>query len=227
MAAMLREARAVPRAHDPQATPAFLRRWVLMVTLGEGLGFLAPTLVGGLAFAAGVSGWSFYVLMVVAGAVEGCALGLAQSTALRRSGAPVDRGRWTGLTSAAAAFAWALGMLPSTLTGVDWTTPAVVAVVMVGAAALLCSIPAAQWLELRHVTRRAALWLPVNIAAWGVGLLWAFAPSPMVDTGTHPVVVVGLFVAAGCLMAVTVAVVTGLGLQRYVLAPGEAVRATT
>ncbi|GAA5165769.1 hypothetical protein [Ornithinimicrobium tianjinense] len=206
--------------------PSFvLRRWVLLVAAGEFAGFMAPALAGSLAYAAGVAGWWFYLTMVAAGAVEGLVLGAAQGTALRRAAVPASRARWTALTSVAAACAWSLGMLPSTLQGVDWRSPAVLVAVVVGAVVLLCSIPSAQWLELRRVSRRATLWLPINVVAWGVGLLWTFAPSPFVDEGTSPWVLVGVFAVAGLLMAVTMAVLTGLGLRRYVLRASRTVEA--
>lgn len=210
-------------AADPEGPGGgtFLRRWVLLVAAGESVGFLAPTLAGGAAFAAGVSGWAFYLVMVAAGAVEGLVLGLTQSTALVRSTVPVSRVRWSALTGAAAAAAWSIGMLPSTLTAVDWTSAQAIMAVVVGAAVLLCVIPAAQWLELRRVTRRAGLWVPVNVVAWGAGLLWTFAPSPLVDESTGLAVLVSLFCVAGALMALTMAVLTGLGLRRYVLRPAD------
>ena len=57
-------------------------------------------------------------------------------------------------------------------------------------------------------------WVPLNVVAWGTGILWTIAPSPLVDETTSTG---GLFLAygvAGMLMAVTVAVVTGFGLRR-------------
>lgn len=188
-----------------------------MVSAGEFVGFLAPTTTGGLAYAAGVAEWPFYLMMVAAGGVEGLVLGYAQSTALTSSAVPVSRLRWSLLTGAAAAGAWSIGMLPSTLTVHDWASPPAIAAGGVGAIVLLCVIPAAQWLELRRVAARAALWVPVNIVAWGTALVWTFAPSPFVDETTSTLALVSTFSVAGALMAVTMAVTTGVGLQRYVL----------
>jgi hypothetical protein len=203
---------------SPEAESVFsLRRWIVLVAAGEWLGFLAPATVGGIAAAQGMSGWPFYLLMVAAGAVEGSVLGIAQSTALVRSAVAVSRVRWTCLTAAAAACAWALGMLPSTLEGVDWASPVSMAGVVLGGALLLCSIPTSQWLELRRATPRAGLWVPVNVVAWAAGLTWTIAPSPFIDEATGTGVLIGVFGLAGFLMALTMAIVTGAGLRRYVL----------
>jgi hypothetical protein len=50
--------------------------------------------------------------------------------------------------------------------------------------------------------------------AWLVGLPFTFAPSPIVDVGTPAPVVFALFAASGVLMALTMALVTGIGLRR-------------
>ena len=79
----------------------------------------------------------------------------------------------------------------------------------VGAVLLLASIPVAQWLVLRGTGRRdAAAWAPVTMGAWVIALLWTAAPSPFVDESSPFALVLGLYVVAGLLMAVTVAVIT-------------------
>jgi hypothetical protein len=49
---------------------------------------------------------------------------------------------------------------------------------------LLASLPLAQYFVLRDHVRRPALWIPINIAAWLLGIAWTLAPSPVADQST-------------------------------------------
>jgi len=63
------------------------------------------------------------------------------------------------------------------------------------------SIPLAHWLVLArpHTFR----WVPVNVGAWAVSILWTFAQSPLVDEQSLVALVAAL--TEGVLMAVTFA----------------------
>ena len=137
------------------------------------------------------------MLVIAAGAVEGRPA-IGQYTGMRVHRPPP--GRWIGATAGAAAFAWTLGMLPSTL-GLDLASAMMLILVAIGAVLLLVSIPLAQWLALSRP--RTALWVPVNAGAWLVSILWTFAPSPFIDERSPVPLVVALYVTAGVLMAVT------------------------
>ncbi|WOP18167.1 hypothetical protein [Raineyella sp. LH-20] len=217
------------------------------MTLGESIGFLAPV-VG---FAVGVLGLGFgrdtywigvggrpsfvgtmmvygsdlgaqYLTMILAGAVEGACLGVAQSAALRRGQVAVSRAGWIVATAVGAAVAWAIGMLPSTLSdlglppfgGGPGGSVAVIIATIVGALVLLVAIPALQWVVMRRVVGRAWRWIPLNMAAWLVGLVFPFLPSPFIDFFTPLPVLVVAYAVAGVAMAATVATLTGLGLRR-------------
>ena len=54
----------------------------------------------------------------------------------------------------------------------------------IGGLTLLTSLPLAQYFVLRDHVRRPALWIPINIAAWLLGIAWTLAPSPVVDQST-------------------------------------------
>ena len=96
-------------------------------------------------------------------------------------------------------------------------------VVAVGAVLLLVSIPFAQWLALARP--RTARWVPVNAAAWAVAILWTLAPSPFIDERSPVLLVVGLYAAAGVLMAVTFACLTApLALRLFFDVPGRPAR---
>jgi hypothetical protein len=78
--------------------------------------------------------------------------------------------------------------------------------------ALLTSLPLAQYFVLRDHLRRAALWIPINMAAWLVGIAWTLAPSPIVDQSTPARILIVIYGIAGLGMAATVALITGLGM---------------
>ena len=158
------------------------------------------------------------MLVVAAGAVEGTALAIGQYTGMRVHRPPA--GRWIGATAVAAAFAWTLGMIPSTL-GIDLSSPMVLLLVAIGAVLLLVSIPFAQWLVLSRP--RTARWVPVNAGAWLVSILWTFAPSPFIDERSPVPMIIALYVTAGVLMAVTFACLTApLALRLFFPAPATA-----
>lgn len=190
------------------------RRWILAVSLGEGIGFAIATTLAILGLVAGIDGPGRLALAMVGGALEGAALAAGQYLGMR-TGRPVAW-RWFGATALAAALAWALGMMPSTV-GVDLGEPVALIALGIGGIVLLASIPVAQWLVLaRPGTFR---WVPVNAGAWLVAILWTFAPSPFIDEQSPIVVVAALYVTAGVLMAVTFASLTA-GVAGSLFLPG-------
>lgn len=192
-------------------------RWILAVSIGEAAGFTVAAGVAVLTIVAGLDDPARLVLVIAAGAVEGTALAIGQYTGMRVHRPPP--GRWIGATAGAAAFAWTLGMLPSTL-GLDLASAMMLILVAIGAVLLLVSIPLAQWLALSRP--RTALWVPVNAGAWLVSILWTFAPSPFIDERSPVPLVVALYVTAGVLMAVTFACLTApLALRLFFPAPAS------
>jgi hypothetical protein len=133
---------------------------------------------------------------------------------------PVRR-RWVLATSVGAALAWSIGMLPSTLGGLSWTPRTVIAVGM-GALILLGSLPTAQYVLLRDHVSRAIWWIPINMAAWLVGIAWTLLPSPWIDQTTPTSSLIMIYGIAGLCTAATVAVITGLGMIRFLRPIGAA-----
>ncbi|MDY6809750.1 MAG: hypothetical protein SW127_12135 [Actinomycetota bacterium] len=188
------------------------------MTVAESVGFLIPVAGMGICAAAGCSPWLTWLTVAVFGAGEGALLGLGQAEALHGTEVAVPVLRWVAVTSAAASFAWMLGMLPSTLNdaGVldDMSNPALWVAFGLGGVLLLLSIPTAQFLVLRDVMPHAVGWIPVNVAAWSVGLVATFVPGPFVDEDTSTAVLVTSFAVAGICMALIVATITGWWLRR-------------
>ncbi|WP_051215391.1 hypothetical protein [Granulicoccus phenolivorans] len=178
-------------------------RWIVAVSIGEAIGFAVATATAITAILLRVDDVQRLLLAVAAGAVEGAALASGQYAAMTHHRPPL--GRWTAATAAGAALAWLLGMLPSTV-GFGPDSVGAVVVFAVGAVVLLGAIPMAQWLALHR--RGTFRWVPINMGAWLVAVLWTAAPSPLVDESTPIPLIATLYVLAGVLMALTIAVLT-------------------
>jgi uncharacterized membrane protein YqhA len=70
------------------------------------------------------------------------------------------------------------------------------------------------------------LWIPINLAAWLLGITWTLLPSPFIDQSTATAVLIVIYGIAGICMAATVAIITGLGLTRLLLSPIEVAHRT-
>lgn len=196
---------------------ALLRRWVVAVTLGEFAGFAVPTVAGGVAWVLEAPPGVLYAVLVCAGACEGAVLGGAQWIVLRDPLPLLSARRWILATAAAAALAWSLGMLPSTLgSRLEDVPPALlVPAAAVGGVVLLLSIGVAQSFVLRGHVLRAWRWAGANALAWCLGLVVSVSFMSILlteDTTLRGGIVIG--VAAGLLMGLTVALVTGWFLVR-------------
>lgn len=201
-------------SHGPRA---LRRRWVLATTIGEAAGFLVPALVAVAVF--DLHPALVLVLMTLAGVGEGLLLGTAQALVLGREFLGFDRRAWAGATAVGAGAAWALGMLPSTLsdTWAGWPPYVTVPLGVVLGLALLGCIGFAQWTVLRHHVARARTWVPANAVAWalGLGVLLGIA-TPLWREAQPTALVVAIAAAGGLAMALTVALVTGSWLARLV-----------
>jgi hypothetical protein len=154
-------------------------------------------------------------LLVAAGAVEGALLGTGQALVLRSALPAISVTRWVLATAGAAAVAYLLALLPSTTATVTAAWPAPVLVVSAVALGLLVllTIGLAQWWELRRHVDPAAAWIGVTALAWllGLGIFLAVA-MPLWHPGQSVPVAVLVGLAAGALMALVMATVTGVGL---------------
>jgi hypothetical protein len=206
------------RATEAHRRTGRLLRWVLVVTLGEAIGFMVPAVVGAGMSAASWAPLPILIAMVLAGAVEGAVLGAAQADCLYRWRVLPLRRRWIAATTLGAAVAWSLGMLPSTLGDLNRTVGTVV-LVGIGGLILLSSLPLAQYFVLRDHVRRALLWIPINMVAWLLGITWTLVPSPWVDQSTPTGTLILIYGMAGLCMAATVALITGVGIIRLLQFP--------
>jgi hypothetical protein len=187
-------------------------RWVGRVALAEAIGFLAPMLAGVLSSKANLREVPQGAVVVVAGFVEGLALGAGQAWAWPL---PVRRFRYAMLSALGAGIVWAGVMSLRQLVGREGVAPPVaVAASACAALAGLAAIGSAQWIELRHHTPRASRWIAWTALAWAIALPLSFVPAPFVDESTPIASHVVLWGCAGLLMAYVMALITWQGVLR-------------
>lgn len=204
-------------------TDRFLANWIAVVTAFEALGYLAPSLAGILTERSGWTGPEQVGVLTAAGLIEGALLGTGQAIALqRRVRLPVRA--WIVGTSLAAGLVWSSVLIAPRLA----TTPQlpliarVALTALVGAVALLAMGGVQAWL-LRDELPHARRWIGWTALAWILALPLSFLPAPLVDEHTPLAVHLVLWPLAGVLMALVMAVVTGLGMRRL-LAGGRRLR---
>jgi hypothetical protein len=195
--------------------------WMVATTVGELIGFAVPAVAGMAALSLiGVPdtpapALAFFVILPLAGAGEGGILGFFQWRELRRPLPAVTCRVWAGATAAAAALAWVLGMLPSTIDAIiSLPISALILLWAVVAVPLLCTIGVAQALVLRRSIDGARWWAVANVLGWLLGLPVTFIGPSLVPDGSPPVVWGTAFIISGLLMGAIVGATTGLALQR-------------
>jgi hypothetical protein len=206
--------------YSRQTTPVFqgMRLWLswfLWVTAFEAAGFTFPA-VAGVATRDARDGVA-YVALVLAGLVEGAALGWSQAHVLSRAIGQLSVRRFTRNTSVGAALAYAIAMAPTVAGDAVGGWPVVVQIglgVVLGSA-LLASIGTAQWLELRRNLPHSASWILTTGGSWLVGLgLFLGIATPLWHEGQQTALTVVIGAATGLVMAASVAALTGLAVLR-------------
>lgn len=198
---------------------ALWRRWTAVTTAGELAGFVVPATVGAaaatLAWPAGLT----YGALLAAGFIEGSVLGYSQATVLRTALPGLRVRRYWTATGAAAAVAYAVGLLPSTLGDhlARIPAPLLVGAGVVAAAILLGSIGTAQWAVLRGAGADRPSWIATTAAAWMAGLaVFLLSATPLWQPGQPWWLIAAIGVGCGGLMALTVAALTGIAAVRLI-----------
>jgi hypothetical protein len=207
----------VERESDLPARGPMWRAWTGWVTLGEFVGFGFPAVTG--ALIGDVAGFSAAALLVTAGAVEGGVLGAAQSHVLVRAVPLLRRRQWILATAAAAALAWAIGLIPMLTNGFQDLPAAVWApMTIVLGVILIGSIGTAQWLVLRPYVDNSSRWILATAGAWVAGLaVFTAVTTPLWQPGQPAVLLAAIGALGGLLMACTVAALTGWAFVRICL----------
>jgi hypothetical protein len=191
-------------------------RWVLVVSLGEVTGFLAPAFVA--VVGSGLPDIVRFGVLPLAGLVEGAALGLAQAAVLRGRLPDFRPRRWVVATSLGAGLAWVVGMLPPTTYAVwrDWAPGWVAIVGVLLGSVLLATIGTAQLLATPG-TVRSPTWVAWTALGWCAGLsAFGLFTTPLWQEGQATWLIALIGLAGAVVMAVSMSAVTGVGAARLV-----------
>jgi len=182
-------------AHTGSRTGPALAAWIAACALAEGIGMGAAAAAS--RAANDVNGFgSALAIIVLAGLVEGAALGALQGWWVARRFPGVSRMSWLVITIAVAGLGWAAASLPGLGASSTGGEPAL-ALVVLGALALGALMGAllgvAQALVLRKHVRHPWRWVSISALAWApaMGIIFTGAMLPDASWSTPAVVVLG------------------------------------
>lgn len=205
----------------PAATPPpTLRSWVLACGVAEAIGIGTAGLAAVLAESATAS--AALALVLVAGAVEGLALGTLQWRWLRTRLPSLAARDWVGLTVAVAVVGWALGtaaVAAGDPGGDPSPGPPGWAMALLGlplGAAAGGLFGAAQWFILRHHARDARRWVAANVGGWALAFAGIFGAAGLPTPDTPAALVVLAAAAGGFFGGLGLGAVTGRVATRLV-----------
>ena len=198
------------------------QRWVFVCTIGEFVGFAGIPVLGGVlaiwlttGLESSVQSIVLYIVAVIGGLGEGAVLALFQLRVLSESLPTLNARHWVIGTAAAAAFAWACGMLAPTLDEiVEISAKTQIAIWVPASLLILFSIGGAQAWVLRQVVENPISWIVANSLGWLAGLPWTFALPALLPDGAPIAWWITAFAIAGILMGATVGLITGAFLMR-------------
>lgn len=191
------------------------RSWFLWVTAGEAAGFVVPAVTGVLTRDSHAA--VAYAGLILAGLVEGAALGWVQAHVFARVLTRLDVRRFAGHTSLAAGLAYAITMAPTLVADElgAWPVTMRLGLMVILGCALLASIGTAQWLVLRDCLPHTSSWILTTAGSWlvGLGVFFGIA-TPLWHEGQATWLTVLIGMAGGLVMAAVVAALTGLAMLR-------------
>lgn len=204
---------------SPLTPGALWMRWSVATLAGEVIGF---GLVGVLAFYIATSIPEDHrlltaTLIVAAGAIEGIALGTAQTWVLQRALHDGELGEWVVATTGGALAGWALGMPFGQYASESGMPASALPFAALGLLLVMGTVMGwLQWLVLRRHVGASRGWILASAVAWSVGLVPAYAMVSLLGP-EHPTwLVVAVTAAAGLLMGALVGIITGAALVRIV-----------
>jgi hypothetical protein len=210
---------------DPRVTRGKeLGRWlgftILFEALGFGLAFAAGNLLHGIWMRASGAGLDedmplalTLAISIAVGGAEGLSLGTGQWLVLRHRFGDLRWGAWAGATAIGGGLAWALGMSLGGRLGHPPPMWLMALLLLASGLVFGAILGAAQWVVLRRHARRSLRWVAANAAGWTVGLLATYVAVAVIDESTDTPVVVLISLAAGAIMAIAPALITGITLR--------------
>lgn len=167
-------------------------------------------------------------VMVVAGVLEGTAIGCFQWRVLRHVFRNLSASAWLIPTISVAAIGWLIGMLQPTFfadaesaaPGVARATGSSLASMLLFAAAFGVFAGAvfgfAQWLPLREHADRAWIWIPANAIGWAVAMAIIFVGATLPEANWLIWQIIPLGAIVGIVAGLAVGAITGIGLVQIV-----------
>ena len=218
------------------------RKWVINCALGELLGIGAAVCI-----AVAVNYYlgepqslvqKIFVLfaMLIAGAIEGTSVAVFQWSVLRHLFPNMKLIAWWKRTVAIALLGWCLGMLPSlfftqpsSTTATETTEPSMwlITIMAVGGGAIAGALFGLfQSFELKKHSRKWKWWITANTVAWSVAMLIIFIGATWPSAATPVSLIILSAIISGCLAGVSLGVITGVFLFKYVLPNEEKAKLT-
>lgn len=198
------------------------RRWLVANLIGEFLGLgiagaLGALITVSLGDTIQTSTWLILGLtLIVAAAIEGSIVGLAQWWVLHRYLSALTRRTWLWATILGGEIAWMVGMSIGSLGGDLFAGQTTLDPNLIGLifGTLLGPIVGAmlgvvQWFVLRQYVAAAGWWVLANALAWTAGMFVIFAAMIFVDETTPVLWVVVTWAVSGILAGATVAAIHG------------------
>jgi hypothetical protein len=207
---------AEPPARPAVRAPTRLGRWVLLCAGAEAVGMAAAAGAARAATALAPDRTALaWGLVVAAGLVEGTALGLAQSAALRPDAPGLRRRHWVLMTVAVAGLGWAAVSAPAVLGGDDGAGAGPSALLVASGAAGLgllmgAVLGAAQAGALRGTVARPWRWVGVSATAWTPAMVVIFAGATAAPATWSDLAVVALGAGTGALAGAVLGAVSGV-----------------
>lgn len=203
------------------------RRWLVANLIGEFVGLGSAGALGAvvtlvLGDTMQPSTWLILVFtLIIAAALEGCIVGLAQWWVLHRYLPSLTRRTWLWATILGGEIAWIVGMTlgslgGDTLSGQVNLDPNLIGLIF---GSLLGPVVGAmlglgQWFVLRQFIAAAGWWIFANALAWTAGMFVIFAAMILVDETTPMLWVIVTWAVSGILAGATVAAIHGTILVR-------------
>lgn len=197
----------------------FMPLWVAANMAGEIAGLGTAALVGAAATAlvsqaaGGLIDTLMNAMMVVAGAVEGAAVGFAQWFVLRRFITTLKRSSWIWATIVGSVIAW-LVMMPLGQFGANYIRPGAPESTFILSGPIFglflgAILGVAQWTVLRRFVPHSATWIAANALAWSVGMFIVFGGASLPQAGTLPAVTVITVLLTGIAAGPAVGIIHG------------------
>ncbi len=203
----------------------FLFKWILYSSLGVLLGFGFAALTGFLV--ASIAGYDENLLqlnpvipvisMIIAGFAEGYILGIIQAIPLHQSLPQISGKSWALRTAAGSAVAWGVGMTLGPILSERYFSHFGVLSVIVGLLFLVILagiLGVAQWTLLRKHFKDAWIWIGYTILGWGIGLVFSFSGTGMIEENTPIAITITISLLSGLLVGAVSSFFTGLYLRK-------------